>query len=128
MSSVFTVLLAILLSVATAHASEDSDAGFQLSAEAFKNFDLKLQKLLGKGPWSVPKSAVVRSAEEVNLFRMRDGFFKRIDFREVKKSGSMLTVATEDLREGDQIVVSGLGFLRIAELAATGGAAHGHSH
>lgn len=102
--------------------------GFKLSPEALKNFDLKYLKLNGDGPWPIPKAALVHSGEETNLFRKRSGFFKRIDFETSKNTGNQLTVDSDDLRDGDEIVIVGLGFLRIAELAATGGVAHGHSH
>ncbi len=102
--------------------------GFKLSAEALKNFDLKFMKLSGDGPWVINKSALVHSGEETNLFRRRNGFFKRIDFQITKTSGNELTVDSDDLREGDEVITFGLGFLRIAELAASGGVAHGHSH
>lgn len=102
--------------------------GFKLSPEAMKNFELKFMKLTGDGPWTLPKSVLVHSGEKVNLFRLRSGYFKRIDFQTLRKSGSELTVDSDDMREGDDIVLVGLGFLRIAELAAFGGVAHGHSH
>lgn len=102
--------------------------GFKLSPEALKNFDLKMQKLSGDGPWTVSKSARVLSGEEVNLYRVRAGFFKRIDFEVIKKTETHLTVDSDDLRENDEIVLQGMGFLRIAELAAFGGVADGHSH
>lgn len=102
--------------------------GFKLSPEAFKNFELKFTKISGKGPWSVPATAIVLAGEEVNIFRRRDGFFKRIDFQAVRKSPVEIALTSKDLAPGDEIVVSGLGFLRIAELAAFGGVAHGHSH
>lgn len=102
--------------------------GFKLSPEALKNFDLKLQKLSGDGPWVLPKSARVLSGEEVNLYRLRDGFFKRIDFETLKKSELEFTADSDDMRENDEIVLQGTGFLRIAELAAFGGVADGHAH
>lgn len=102
--------------------------GFKLSPEALKNFDLKFLKLKGDGPWALPKSALVHSGEETNVFRKRNDFFKRIDFQTIKDSSSQLTIDSDDLREGDEVVLAGLGFLRIAELAATGGVADGHSH
>lgn len=102
--------------------------GFKLSPEAFKNFDLKFTKISGKGPWSVPATAIVLAGEEVNIFRRREGFFKRIDFQAVRRSPAEIALTSKDLAPGDEIVVSGLGFLRIAELAAFGGVAHGHSH
>ena len=103
-------------------------SGFKLSPEALKNFDLKYQSLSGDGPWVLPRSALVHSGEEVNVFRRRAGFFKRVDIQTLKQTPQDLTVDSDDLREGDEIVVSGNGFLRIAELAASGGVSHGHSH
>ncbi len=97
--------------------------GIKISPEALKNFEIKTIKLKGDGPWSIPKSAILYSGEEINLFRLRDGFFKRIDFQKTHN-----LVDSDDMRENDEIVISGLGFLRTAELAAFGGAEHGHSH
>lgn len=102
--------------------------GFKLSPEALKNFEIKATALTGDGPWKIPTYAIVRSGEEVNLFRVRDGYFKRIDFQTTTKGADQVTVDSDQLRAGDSIVTVGLGFLRIAELAAFGGVADSHSH
>lgn len=102
--------------------------GFKLSPEAIKNFDLKYQKLTGDGPWILPKNSIVYSGKEINLYRLRNGFFKRIDFETIKKTSSDITADSDDMREGDEIILVGIGFLRIAELAAFGGVADGHAH
>lgn len=102
--------------------------GFKLSQEAFKNFEITSKKLNGDGPWTIPAMAIIRSGEEINLFRIRGGFFKRIDFEVMSKNESELKVDSDDLRENDEVVISGLGFLRTAELAVFGGVSHGHSH
>lgn len=102
--------------------------GFKLSAEALKNFSLQFVPLSGDGPWTISREAVVHSGEEINVFRRRAGFFKRVDFQSIRKTDKDVTIDSDDLREGDEVVVAGLGFLRIAELAASGGVAHGHSH
>lgn len=106
----------------------DEEKGFKLSPEALKNFELKSVRLSDEGPWTLPKTALVHSGEETNLFRGRDGFFKRIDFQTLKHSDTQLTLRSRDLRQGDEVVIAGAGFLRIAEIAATGGVSHGHSH
>ncbi|MGE3682683.1 MAG: hypothetical protein AB7G93_13240 [Bdellovibrionales bacterium] len=106
----------------------NEEKGFKLSPEALKNFEIKTLKLANSPPWNVPSTAKVRSGNEINLFRLRDGYFKRIDFNEVRKQGSQIFVASPDLKKGDEIVTIGLGFLRIAELSAFGGLAEGHSH
>lgn len=102
--------------------------GFKLSPEALKNFELQFAKLNGDGPWTINPTAIVHAGEEVNVFRRRNGFFKRVDFETAKKGEKTMAIDSDDLREGDEIVISGLGFLRIAELASSGGIAHGHSH
>lgn len=107
-------------------ASEEN--GIKISKEAFGNFGIKTQKLSGAGPWTIPSTARLLSGEEVNIYRIRDQFIKRIDFKAVKIAGNNLTIQTPELRAGDEIVVNGIGFLRIAELVAFGGAPEGHSH
>lgn len=107
-------------------ASEEN--GIKLSKEAFGNFGIKTQKLSGAGPWTVPSSARLFSGEEINLYRVRDHFIKRIDFKTIKASAGAVTIQTSELKTGDEVVVNGIGFLRIAELVAFGGAPEGHSH
>lgn len=107
----------------------NKNKGFKLSAEANKNFDLKTMKLVGGGPWTLPSSARMLSQEEENIYRLRDGFIKRIDFNLISKDRSgKMNIKSEDLKEGDEVIIEGVGFVRIAELAAFGGAPEGHSH
>lgn len=104
------------------------EQGFKLSPEAVKNFELKSLKLSKTGPWQIPASAVLNSGEEVNLFRIRNGYYKRVDFVVDKKTPQDLAIRSKDLKEGDEIAIQGIGFLRTAEIVATGGAPEGHSH
>ncbi len=106
----------------------NEESGFKLSPEALKNFEIKTQKLSSQGPWELPLSARLLSQEEVNLFRVREGFFKRIDFNLLSKSQTTMKITSADLKDGDEIVINGIGFLRIAEITASGGAPEGHSH
>lgn len=142
---ILRAVFAISLSLPYAHAEEEESAsasvgpekgiteanetqGFKLSPEALKNFKLTFSKLTGDGPWTLPKSAILYSGEEVNLYRLRGGFLKRIDFQMIRKMADGQVVDSDDLREGDEVVTSGIGFVRTAELAASGGVSHGHSH
>jgi hypothetical protein len=105
-----------------------AENGIRLSPEALKNFEIRTLKITGNGPWPIPTSARLLAGEEVNIYRVRDGAFKRIDFTQAKKTPENMTINSTDLKSGDEIVISGIGFLRIAELAAFGGAPEGHSH
>ncbi|OYZ23515.1 MAG: hypothetical protein B7Y39_04205 [Bdellovibrio sp. 28-41-41] len=102
--------------------------GIKLGPDAEKNFEIKKIKISGANTYDVPKEAVVTAGIEVNLYRYREGFYKRIDFDQVGKSGGKITIRSKDLKSGDEIAITGLGFLRIAEIAAFGGAPEGHSH
>lgn len=107
---------------------EASEAkGFKLSPEALKNFAIKTMPA-STGSMKLARSSVFFGLEERNLYRVRDGFFKRIDFKTLSSTKTELTVSSSDLKEGDQIAVEGLGLLRICELAAFGGVSEGHSH
>ncbi|MBL7686498.1 MAG: hypothetical protein JNJ49_00580 [Bdellovibrionaceae bacterium] len=106
----------------------DEHQGFKLAPEAEKTFEMKTTTVSAGGTVQLPKAAVVTAGTETNLFRLRDGFYKRIDFETVSRSQNTVSVRSKDLRPGDQIVIAGLGFLRIAEIAAFGGAPEGHSH
>lgn len=105
----------------------DERHGIRLSPEAEKNFEIKRIKVASL-PLTIGADVIVYSGQEENLFRYRQGFYKRIDFTVMSKSNGILTVQSQHLRPGDEVVTQGLGFLRIAEIAAFGGAAEGHSH
>ncbi len=104
------------------------EKGFKISPEAYKNFEIKTIKLENTGPWILPLKARMLSQEEVNLYRLREGFIKRIDFSLVSKAGSNMNILSKELKSGDEVIIHGIGFVRIAELAAYGGAPEGHSH
>ena len=102
--------------------------GFQISPEAEKNFDVKKVQVPASAQFEIPKTAIVTAGTEVNLYRYRDSHYKRVDFIFVSKSDKKAVIKSKDLKAGDQIVVEGTGLLRIAEIAAFGGAPEGHSH
>lgn len=101
--------------------------GIKLSPEAEKNFEI--EKIAVKdGKVSIHTDSIVTAGVEVNVFRYRNGFYKRIDFKKIAQSNHQITLTSKDLATGDFVVTQGLGFLRIAEIAAFGGAPEGHSH
>lgn len=104
-----------------------ADKGIQLSPEAEKHFEIQKMKFTA-AVIELPKTAIVRAGLEVNIFRFRDGFYKRIDFVQLRKSATTIVLQSKDLKAGDEIAITGLGFLRTAEIAAFGGAPEGHSH
>jgi len=102
--------------------------GIRLSAEAKKSFDLKFVTMETGGQIWVPRASVLRSLEEVNLYRFRDEYFKTIDFQVIRSEGDRLLVTSKDLKPGDSVLSQGVNFVRTAELDAFAGESHGHSH
>jgi hypothetical protein len=101
--------------------------GIKLSPEAEKNFQISRIKVFDKVT-KVPKQAILKALAERNIYRLRSGFYKRIDFVEINRTTNEITIQSKDLKPGDEIVIQGLGYLRTAEIAAFGGAPEGHSH
>lgn len=107
--------------------NETASEGFKLTAKAIKNFGLTYVDVKN-AETVISQKAVFRSLSEVNLYRLRSGFYKRIDFKILDKTKDHWKVSSKDLAFGDKIVVDGIGFLRIAEIAASGGLSDSHSH
>lgn len=111
----------------------DKDQGFKLSPEAEKNFEIKKIKITHSSQVEITKDMIVTAGVEENIYRFRDGFYKRIDFAIIKRiqnkaASEKIIIRSKDLKDGDEIVTAGLGFLRVTEIAAYGGAPEGHSH
>ena len=108
------------------HEEENSD-GFKLNIASTKTFEINFLKFTSQNIL-VPESAIYKGLNEVNVYRFRAGLYKRIDFKIISKTKSDHLISSVDLSDGDQIVISGVGFLRMAEIAASGGLSDSHSH
>jgi hypothetical protein len=107
--------------------SIDEENGFTLSDEARKKFSIETEMVTGSGPWNFPESALLLTGEEKNIYRFRNGYFKRIDIQIFEKNGSQVYLNSPELKNGDSVVVKGVGFIRTAELDVTSGES-GHHH
>jgi len=99
--------------------------GFKLAEEAsktmaIKTMDVHLQQI------EIPITALVRIRDEMYIFRLRDGWYKRIEFKVIQKGTDKLTLTSNDLSTGDKVVTEGLGFLRTSEIYSEEGATHSH--
>lgn len=106
----------------------DKDKGFKLSPETEANFKVEKIKVQSSEDVEIPRKALVTSTIEINVYRYRDGFYKRIDFDTISKNTTSLRIKSKDIKQGDEIATTGLGFLRVTEIAAFDGAPEGHAH
>ncbi|MBI4423515.1 MAG: hypothetical protein HY554_07305 [Elusimicrobia bacterium] len=102
--------------------------GLRLSAKALKRLGIKTQRLSGSGGYRVPLPALVYSAEEVGVYRLRDGWYKHVDVEISSKDRDSAVVRSGRLRAGDELVIAGAPLLRVAELDVLGGEEAGHDH
>lgn len=107
--------------------TEKSENGFKLSAEAIKTMEIQM-KPVGSSSISIDKNTLVLVKDEKTVFRVREGWIKRVPVKVLAKSNGIYSISSDSLKSEDQIIVHGTGFLRIAEVFATEGASHGHSH
>lgn len=105
--------------------TEKGENGFKISKEATAAFNLKLESISASEA-ELPKSAIVYIKNGKFVYRVRDGWILRIPINVTSQSDGRVRVQSGKLNSGDQIVTSGTGFIRGAELILSEGATHSH--
>ncbi len=105
----------------------DENKGFQLSSEAVKTLSLKLKAVHGS-TFRIKKDALVKSKNIKGVYRYRSGFFKFLPAKVVKKLSDGDVIEVKDVAFGDQIVINGVGLLRVTDIYSTDESEYGHSH
>ncbi len=99
--------------------------GIKLSDEAIKTMGIKTIDVQSQ-QIEIPIAALVRIKDEKYVFRLRNGWFKRVEFKVIQKGADKLTLNSSDLSAGDKVAIEGLGFLRTSEIYSEEGATHSH--
>lgn len=105
----------------------DEKKGFKLSKEAIKTLNLKLKTVNGD-EFSIKKTSLVASKGAKGIYRFRGGFFKFLPIQLKKEESGKYLVKVKGVEFGDQIVINGLGLLRITDVYSTDSSEYGHSH
>jgi hypothetical protein len=87
------------------------DKSFKLSPEAIKRLEITWAPI-NETAIRIPKTAIVNALSESNVFRFRDGWFKSVPFKVLSK-GEQVTIQSPEIQKGDQIVRTGVGYLRM---------------
>lgn len=106
----------------------DEEKGLKLSKEAIKSLSIKLEDYTPSSKTKIAKKTLVTSKNQKGLYRFRRGFFKLINIRILKEESNHYLIRTSDLARGDQIVVGGVGLLRVSDIYSTDKSEYGHSH
>jgi hypothetical protein len=91
----------------------DLHQGLKISPEAVTTLKIQTASFDGEIQ-NIPSSALVHYEKKTRLYRYENGWYQLVDL--------------VDLKSGDQIVINGAPFLRIAELDAQSGDEAGHGH
>lgn len=105
----------------------DEKKGFKLSKEAIKSLNVKLQNVEGD-QFFITKATLVASKSEKGVYRFRSGFFKLLPAKILKEEKNGYEVKVEGVDFGDQIVINGVGLLRVTDIYSTDKAEYGHAH
>ncbi len=90
--------------------------GFKLSAIALKKLEIKTSKIQSKDSIKIPTSSLVFFQSDVGIYRVRLGWFKLIPIKILNKSYNETTITSSEIKNEDEIVVSGSDLLRLADL------------
>lgn len=105
----------------------DEKNGFKLSKEAIKTLKLRLQNVDGD-EFEISKTTLVSSKSIKGVYRFRAGFFKLLNAKILKETKSGYKVKVAGVEFGDQIVINGVGLLRVTDVYSTDKSEYGHSH
>ena len=105
----------------------DEKKGFKLSKEAIKTLKLKLNTVDGSS-FKIKKKTLVASKNKKGVYRFRAGYFKFMQAKIIKELPNGYMVEVKGVDFGDQIVVNGVGLLRVTDVYSTDKSEYGHSH
>lgn len=105
----------------------DEKKGFKLSKEAIKTLKLRLQNVDGD-EFEISKHTLVSSKSIKGVYRFRAGFFKLLNAKILKETKFGYKVKVAGVEFGDQIVINGVGLLRVTDVYSTDESEYGHSH
>lgn len=98
-----------------------------LTEQAVKNFGIKVQKIVPKDQKAeIPITAVVDSEDKKQIFIVHEGKYEVRDVNVVKRTSSSVTV--DSFSDPEDVVVSGVNYLKVVEMShgEEGGGGHGH--
>ena len=104
------------------------DGEFSLTPASEKRLGIKWLTLEGNGPWKVPAEAMVRIKFTTAAYRKFEGRITLVVLDKSQAQGKTALISSPDLQAGDQIAISGVKYLRLAEVDISSGTVDNCSH
>ena len=117
MKLVLITLLLILNSYAFAEPAsvKNEDGSFKVTDASQKALKIQFLEVKGQGPWTIPKSALVKVKFSTGVYRLYEGNISFILVKIKQQKGEELLVESSDIESGDKIAITGVHFLRLIE-------------
>lgn len=117
MKTIFIITLFLIAetSLAVPAGTKGKDGNFKVSEKSLRHLGVKFTDLTGPGPWTVPKSALVRIKLTQGVYRQYQDELTFVIVKVMNVNGENVTIHSDDLESGDEVAVSGVNFLRMAE-------------
>lgn len=110
-----------------AHDEKEEKEAIELSEQAVKNFEIKVQKIVPVDRKAeIPVSAIVKSEDKSQIFILHEGKYEVRGINIVKRTASVVTV--DSFADSEDVVISGVNYLKVVEMShgEEGGGGHGH--
>lgn len=104
---------------------------FKLSITAEQVMEIKSLAVVATekdGYFKVPQSSIVEYQDKVGVYRQQKQWYELLNVTITQANNNEVLIFSEALKTSDQVVVSGLGLLRVAHLEASGQGGKGHAH
>lgn len=99
--------------------------GFKLSKESISTLGIKFRKI-DSDKFEIDKDTLITSKDFKGVYRFKDHFFKLIPVVIESENSGIYWVHSDQIQQGDKIVVKSAGLLRVADIFSTDKAEYGH--
>lgn len=105
----------VILKKGGAVSAFSEEDGFKLTPKAIKNLGVSFTPIKGNGPWTLPKSSIVRIKNSYGVYRKWNGWITLVFIKILNQTNKTITIKSVDLQDEDLVAISGVSFLRMTE-------------
>jgi hypothetical protein len=117
MKTIFILSLVLFTKIALAvpAGTKGEDGNFKVSEKSLNHLGVTFAPLTGGGPWKIPKTALVRIKLTQGVYRRFEGELTYVIVKVTSAQNDQVLIQSEDLEAGDEVAVTGVKYLRMAE-------------
>lgn len=95
--------------------TKGEDGNFKVSEKSLVHLGVRFSQLSGDGPWSVPKAALVTIKLTQGVYRRLEGEITYVIVKIADRKDDQVIIKSQDLEARDEIAITGVKYLRMAE-------------